>query len=79
MNAIKRYRRALDKVLLTRDPHQLEMFMRKHGLFASTDEAVELTMHKTITGSRSLPLEVRKESKAWLDARGFTSLDDGDL
>lgn len=38
-----------------------------------------VTLHKTITGVVTLPLEVRRRSKAWLDARSFTSFDDGDL
>lgn len=38
------------------------------------------SVHKAITGcGASLPLEFRKQSKAWLDKRGLKSLDDGDL
>lgn len=36
-------------------------------------------VHKAITGCRDLPIEFRRKSKAWLDARSFRSLDDGDL
>ena len=32
-------------------------------------------MHTAITASQTLPLEYRKQSKAWLDARGLHSLD----
>jgi hypothetical protein len=36
-------------------------------------------MHTAITASQTLPLEYRKQSKAWLDARGLHSLDDGEV
>jgi hypothetical protein len=69
-----------DAMLLRGDPDELMVFMRKHNLHQpSCREAAELTLHKTITGVMSLPLEYRLKSKAWLDARGYHSLDDGEL
>jgi hypothetical protein len=42
-------------------------------------EAFWRGVHKAITAMTTLPLEVRQRSKAWLDAHGSPSLDDGDL
>ena len=36
-------------------------------------------VHKGITGCAELPIEFRRQSKAWLDANGYQSHDDGDL
>jgi hypothetical protein len=36
-------------------------------------------MHKARTALRSLPLDVRLESKRWLTERGMRSLDEGEL
>jgi hypothetical protein len=67
-------------MLMKRDPDALSEFMRSHGLrVPSSREAAEVTLHKTITGVMSLPLELRKASKAWLTERGYHSLDDGEL
>lgn len=78
---LETYRRALDEVLLTGEVQQLRAFMVTHnapGRFA-LDEVVEITMHKTITASVSLPSDYRKRSKAWLVERGYMAWDDGDL
>jgi hypothetical protein len=37
------------------------------------------TMHKCITAVRSLPMELRLNSKRWLEERGLEALDDGDV
>jgi hypothetical protein len=78
--AIARYITERNAMLMKRDPDALSAFMRSHGLrVPSCREAAEVTLHKTITGVVSLPLEIRKASKAWLTERGYHSLDDGDL
>jgi hypothetical protein len=80
MDEIKQYRAALDRVLLTASPTKLKAFTRQHRMpLPSSEASLEATMHKTITASRSLPLYYRKRSKAWLDARGLHSLDDGEV
>lgn len=79
VSRIKAARRELDQALLT-GPDALLALMRKRGLRdPSCREALETTFHKTITASPALPIELRRASKAWLDARGFQSLDDGEL
>jgi hypothetical protein len=37
------------------------------------------TVHKAITAFKTLPIDFRRRSKAWLEERGFSSNDDGDL
>jgi hypothetical protein len=80
VNEIKQYRAELDRVLLTGSPTKLKAFMRQHRmLLPSSYAALEAAMHTAITASQTLPLEYRKQSKAWLDARGLHSLDDGEV
>lgn len=38
-----------------------------------------ITWHKSITAAVGLDKEYRKASREWLLARGYNSLDDGDL
>jgi hypothetical protein len=45
----------------------------------SCREVAEIMMHKAITCCTDLPIEYRRQSKLWLNQRGSTSLDDGDL
>lgn len=42
-------------------------------------EVAEITLHKARTAVKNLPLEDRRSSRDWLLARGYSSLDDGDL
>ena len=77
MNEIKRYRRKLDQALHG-GPDALLAFMRRQGLAdPSCREALLTTFHKTMTASVKMPIELRRESKQWLVARGYHSLDDG--
>lgn len=79
IDLVKAYRRDLDKALRA-GPDALLAFMREQGLREPTSrDLLLMTFHKTITGSTSLPIEVRRASKAWLTMRGCHSLDDGDL
>jgi hypothetical protein len=78
-DAYREYRAELDNVLLNGSPKKLKRFMRKHGIEPPRDEVLEITFHKTITATTTLPLHYRKRSKAWLDAHNYRSLDDGDL
>jgi hypothetical protein len=54
-------------------------FARKQGIEFPNREVAELAFHKMRTAVRSLPLEIRRASHAWLKARGAKTLDDGDL
>ncbi len=42
-------------------------------------EVCEIGMHIAITAVTTLPVEDRRASKQWLEQRGYSSLDDGDL
>lgn len=67
-------------ILLYRDPNALKQFLKDRGLPVPKNKAVlEMTWHKSITAAMSLPKEYRQKSKNWLTARGYHSLDDGDL
>lgn len=80
MARLQQYLAERDHILLTGTPDDLRILMRKYDLHEpSSPEVLEITFHKTITGIESLPLEHRKRSKAWLSARGYHSLDDGNL
>jgi hypothetical protein len=76
---LKAYRHDLDQVLLTGSIEQVKAFMIAHGVRATSDAVVEITMHKTIPAAKSLTVDYRRKSKAWLIERDYTSWDDGDL
>ena len=46
---------------------------------AKDDELLLFASHKARTACKEIPTDLRRESKAWLAARGMQSLDDGDL
>jgi hypothetical protein len=78
--SLLQYLKERDHILLTGTPHDLLALIRKYSLhIPSSPEVLEMTFHKTITGVKSLPIEHRRKSKAWLTARGLHSLDDGEL
>lgn len=69
-----------DAALLTLDADTIKAFMRKHDIPVNPKEDVFwASIHKARTASVTLPREARIESKRWLDERGLTSWDDGDL
>jgi hypothetical protein len=39
----------------------------------------EIALHKARTAAKNLPMFARVLSKQWLEERGYTSLDDGDV
>lgn len=79
VDQVKKYRRELDTALLG-GPDALLAFMRERGVQdPSCREALEATFHKTVTASMTLPIEYRRQSKAWLDQHQMHSLDDGEL
>lgn len=79
---IKAFVKERDDMLMSGDIDQVIAFHEKHnpGVRAFPNrEVAEISMHKARTGARSLPMVFRLESKKWLDERGYTSLDDGEL
>ena len=73
------YRKRLDDVLLQNSVTAFVEFMVGQGLTPPNLATAEVTMHKVITASKGLPMEVRRRSKAWLTLRGSQPLDDGDV
>lgn len=69
-----------DAALLSLDRPTIEAFCRKYGLGISPrEDTFWATVHKARTGAKTLPLEARSLSKAWLTERGLESWDDGDV
>jgi hypothetical protein len=78
--AHRKYRAELDDILLNGSPKMLRKFMRTHGMkVPSNDEVLRVTFHKAITAAKTLPAHYRRQSKQWLEAHHYHSLDDGDL
>lgn len=75
------FKRERNEALLSLDEQKLRAFHRKWNESELPDNPLVFwgAMHKAITGCLDLPIEFRRKSKAWLDERGFKSLDDGDL
>lgn len=75
------FNRERDEALLSMDEEKIRAMVRKwNGTeMLANAEIFWGSVHKAITGAGTLPIEVRRKSKAWLDARGLRSLDDGDL
>jgi hypothetical protein len=79
---IRAFVKERDEMLMAGDIDRLIAFHEKHnpGIRAfSSREVAEISMHKARTGAKTLPMEYRAASKAWLAERGYTSLDDGDI
>lgn len=71
-----------NEMLLSGDVDRLMAFHAKHnpGLPPMTNRIVaEITLHKSRTAAKGLPMEARLQSKRWLTERGYKSWDDGDL
>jgi len=82
VNEVAAYVKARDAVLLRGDVDECMTFLRLHNPQLpppSSRMVAEMTMHKAITGAKSLPIAYRRASKHWLQRRGFRSFDDGDL
>lgn len=79
---IKAFVKERDTMLLACDIDQMLSFHAKHNPNAPEfrdRDTVEAAIHKARTGALSLPIEARLESKRWLNQRGMSSLDSGDL
>jgi len=81
MTELEQYNMERNEALLSLDEAKIRAHLKKwDSLFHDAPSYIFWGgVHKAITGCLSLPLEFRKKSKAWLDERGFQSLDDGDL
>jgi len=79
---IKAFVKERDEMLLANDVDKAIEFHKKHNPHRpppSGREMAEIGLHKARTAARSLPIEERKKSKNWLTARGYNSLDEGDI
>lgn len=77
---IEQFKSDRNKAFLSLDELTIRAYMAKYEIQISQDKNVFWgSVHKAITGCSALPFEFRKASKAYLDAHGLRSLDDGDL
>lgn len=75
-----------DEALLSLDKEKILAYYAKYNPHIDVNkmrQAHQLAfwggVHKAITGATSLPIEFRRQSKEWLQRRGMSSFDDGDL
>lgn len=67
-------------VLLAGNVDAMIAHMRKWGSPVPSDRNVaEVTLHKARTACLALPMAERSKSKFWLVARGYTTMDEGDV
>jgi hypothetical protein len=79
---IKKFVSERNAALQSLDEQTIRAFFRKWTGREMTDADPNVfwgAIHKAITGATDLPIELRRKSKAWLDAHGLKSFDDGDL
>ena len=77
----KEFIRERDEAFLSLDEKCIRMMFKKynHKDAPADPEVFWASVHKAITGDLNLPFEFRCASKAYLDAHGFMSFDDGEL
>lgn len=70
-----------NNILRSMDVDRMIAFTEKYnpGYKTPSREVAEIGMHKARTACLFLTKEERQLSKDWLDARGYKSMDDGDL
>jgi hypothetical protein len=75
------FKRDRREALLSLDKAKIMAYLRKYGEDPrpSSDEVFWAGIHKARTALPELPVEARLASKAWLEAHGSKSEDDGDL
>lgn len=77
---IKQFVKERDAALLSMDREKILAYARKWGANMPGDERVFwAAVHKARTATASLPMFERAASKAWLEQRGFQSMDNGDV
>jgi hypothetical protein len=67
--------------LLSMDKAKIQAYLKKWNKkeMQCSEDVFWGAVHKAITGAPDLPINFRRISKAWLDAQGLSSFDDGDL
>lgn len=82
MNEIEKFVKERDAVLMTRDVEQFRKFVMNCNLYDTfhkeafskmPNQQIEIIMHKMIVHCINIPLEVRQESKNWLEDRGYSA------
>lgn len=70
-----------DEMLMALDIDRMFAFHAKYnpGRQFSNRQVAEISLHKARTAAKSLPMFARALSKRWLEERGYTSMDDGDI
>lgn len=80
MNDIKQFNKDRNEALLSMNKEKIIAYLAKYGQqFHSDDNIFWAGVHKARTAIPSLPFAERMVSKRWLDERGLSSFDDGDL
>jgi hypothetical protein len=68
------------EALLSLDREKIRAYMLKYNVpCPPTEEMFWISVHKARTALLTLPRRSRRQSKQWLAARGYHSMDDGDL
>ena len=80
-NELEQFKQERNTALLSLDEHTIRAHHMKWSKTRLPDNPTSFWggIHKTITSIPDLPFDFRKKSKAWLDANGLMSWDDGDL
>ena len=78
---IARFRREQREALLSLDEQKIRAFAFKWNAteMPSTPVTFWGAVHKAITAKKDYPLDIRRQSKAWLTKHNYQSWDDGDL
>lgn len=77
---IKQFVRERNAALLSLDKDRIVAYLTKYGEKPHPDEEIFwIGIHKARTACTQLPKAARLESKRWLDERGYSSMDNGDL
>lgn len=78
---IQQFKNEQREALISMDEQKIRAFAAKwNGTQMPTNmEMFWCSVHKAITGLRTFPIGRRRESKAWLDERGWKSWGDSEL
>ena len=69
-----------DRLLIEMDEGKIRKFYRSLNVRLPDDpETFWRAIHKARTGAATLPINIRRESAAWLRERGSSTFDDGEL
>jgi hypothetical protein len=80
IESIEEFVKLRDYILRYRSPNDLKQFLKDRDMpIPKNKEVLLITWHKSITAAVRLDRRYRQLSKDWLTARGYDSLDDGDL